>query len=294
MPERHPEFRFRVSCLLALMIVGLPLEEGVAQKPVNVPKGVPPRIHPLPPLRAQAKIEQGWAHKRVTEVLPILMREHGVDMWILSMREYGEDPVFSAIKAPTTFAARRRSIYVFYDRGPDQELERLALGGGSQGGVFEAYRSTSSSPRGDQAELMGDEQWQLLRELVEDRDPAAVAVNIDETWAFADDQLMMVSKPRAYSFAQVPAGKQLFWTKSENTSAIELEIEAGETYYLKVKIKMGLAKARAKILHIDEVEAQDYFQKCSYVEPTETGLDHAAEIVANRMGRAMNQAAKQE
>ena len=64
----------------------------------------------------------------------MLMREHGVDMWILSMREYGEDPVFWAIKAPTTFAARRRSIYVFFDRGPGQELERLALGGGSQGG----------------------------------------------------------------------------------------------------------------------------------------------------------------
>jgi Xaa-Pro aminopeptidase len=107
-------------------------------------------------------------------------------MWILSMREYGEDPVFWAIKAPTTFAARRRSIYVFYDRGPGHELERLALGGGSQGGVFQAYRSTRPSPRGDQAELVGDEQWRLLREVVEDRDPEAIAVNIDENWAFAD------------------------------------------------------------------------------------------------------------
>jgi len=186
MLERHPETRFRICFFLALFMVCLPLEEGAAQEPVIVPEGVSPRIHPLPPLRAQAKIEQDWAYKRVTEVIPMLMREHGVDMWILSMREYGEDPVFWAIKAPTTFAARRRSIYVFYDRGPDQELERLALGGGSQGGVFEAYRSTSSSPRGNQAELVGDEQWQLLRELVEDRDPAAVAVNIDESWAFAD------------------------------------------------------------------------------------------------------------
>jgi hypothetical protein len=116
----------------------------------------------------------------------MLMREYGIDMWILSMREYEEDPVFWAIKAPTTFAARRRSIYVFNDRGPGQELERLALGGGSQGGMFQAYRSTRPSPRGDRAELVGDEQWMLLRELVEDRDPATIAVNIDEHWAFAD------------------------------------------------------------------------------------------------------------
>ena len=72
--------------------------------------------------------------------LPALMREHGVEMWILSMQEYGEDPVFWAIKSPTTFAARRRSIYVFFDRGPGREVERLALGGTSQGGLFETYR----------------------------------------------------------------------------------------------------------------------------------------------------------
>jgi len=151
-----------------------------------VPPEAPPRIHPLPSLREQARIQQEWADKRVKEVIPMLLREHGVDMWILSMREYAEDPVFWAIKAPTTFAARRRSIYVFYDPGPGHEVERLALGGGSQGGLFEAF--TSDRPMGADrpAELVGDEQWMLLRELVEDRDPRAIAVNIDAEWAFAD------------------------------------------------------------------------------------------------------------
>ncbi len=186
MPDRRPEFTFRSLSFLAFVAVLLPLEGGVAQTPAYVPEDVPPRIHPLPPLREQARIQQDWAHQRVTEVIPMLMREHGVAMWILSMQEYGEDPVFWAIKAPTTFAARRRSIYVFFDRGPGQELERLALGGGSQGGVFEAYQSSRPSPRGDQAELVGDEQWRLLRELVEDRDPEVIALNMDEDWAFAD------------------------------------------------------------------------------------------------------------
>jgi len=172
---------------LVLALLLCPAQEASAQTPVYVPQEAPPRIHPLPPLRDQAVIEQEWATKRVTEVIPMLMREYGVDMWILSMREYGEDPVFWAIKAPTTFAARRRSIYVFYDRGPGQEFERLALGGGSQGGIFQAYRSNRPSPRGgEQAELVGNEQWNLLREVVEDRDPEVIAVNIDEHWAFAD------------------------------------------------------------------------------------------------------------
>jgi len=122
--------------------------------------------------------------------------------------------------------------------------------------------------------------------------PATVGAAI-KTWAFADEELMMVSKPKAYSFAQVPAGKRLFWTKSENTSALEMEVEAGETYYLKVAIRPGLGKARAKILQVDEAEAQKYFQKCSYVEPTEAGLARAVEIAANRHDRAVNKAAKQ-
>ncbi len=159
---------------------------GRAQEAVFVPPDAPPRIHPLPPLREQAKIEQKWAYNRVTKAIPMLMREYGVDMWILSMREYAEDPVFWAIKAPTTFAARRRSIYVFYDAGPGHDLERLALGGGTQGGIYEAYTSTRPSTRERPAELVGNEQWALLRELVEDRDPTAIAVNIDADWAFAD------------------------------------------------------------------------------------------------------------
>jgi Xaa-Pro aminopeptidase len=156
------------------------------QTPVFVPPEAPPRIHPLPPLREQAKIQQEWANKRVKDGIPMLMREHGVDMWILSMQEYAEDPVFWAIKAPTTFAARRRSIYVFYDRGPGREMERLALGGGSQGGIFEAYTSTRPATGERPAELVGGEQWMLLRELVEDRNPRAIALNIDSDWAFAD------------------------------------------------------------------------------------------------------------
>ena len=53
--------------------------------------------------------------------------------------------------------------------------------------------------------------------------PATVGAAI-KTWAFADEQLLMVSKPRAYSFALVPEGKHIFWGKAENTSGLELDI----------------------------------------------------------------------
>src|ERR1043166_2585023 len=82
-----------------------PAEPGWA--PAGLPQSFVPKIRPLPPLRQQAEEQQAWLAKRLTEVLPALMREQGVEMGILSMREYAEDPVFFSMVSPTTFAARR-------------------------------------------------------------------------------------------------------------------------------------------------------------------------------------------
>ena len=86
----------------------------------------PQKPQPLPPLRKQAEIQQQWLKVRLERVLPQLMRKHGVAMWLVICREYNEDPVFFALSSPTHFAARRRTIYVFYDRGTEQGVERLA------------------------------------------------------------------------------------------------------------------------------------------------------------------------
>jgi len=144
----------------------------------------PPVIRPLPSLRDQAREQQAWLADRLNTVLPKVMREHGVDLWILSMREYAEDPVFFSITSPTTFAARRRSIYVFHDQGPDKGVERLALGGGDQGGLYTIYRDPD--PKAPRGELVGDGQWRLLRQLVEKANPRKIALDIDPVHAFAD------------------------------------------------------------------------------------------------------------
>lgn len=173
--------RLAIPCAL-LLLTAMP---AGGQEPVAVPADAAARFHPLPPVREQAEEMQEWVEARLERVLPALMAEHDVEMWILSMREYGEDPVFWSMISPTTFAARRRSIYVF-TRQDDGSVERLALGGTSQGGLFEIYRSSRPAPTGEQAELWGDEQWRLLHEIVADRDPENIALNIDEVWAFSD------------------------------------------------------------------------------------------------------------
>ena len=136
---------------------------------------------PVPPLREQADIQQQWLKLRLERVLPTLMRRHGVAMWLVICREYNEDPVYRSLTSPTVFAARRRTMLVFFDRGPEHGIERLALGG-SNGGLYQVYRD----PEVENRELYGEGQWALLRKLIEQRNPATIAVNISHTHAFSD------------------------------------------------------------------------------------------------------------
>lgn len=146
---------------------------------------------PFGTLREQAELRQEWLALRLERVLPRLMREHGVDMWVIPVREYNEDPTFFALVSPTTMAARRRTIYVFHDRGPDRGIERIAIGGTSQGGLYAVVRDPAAAigiagTTRRAAEPFGPEQWALLTPIVAERDPAVIAVNISHVHAFAD------------------------------------------------------------------------------------------------------------
>ncbi|HEX6316084.1 MAG TPA: M24 family metallopeptidase [Gemmatimonadaceae bacterium] len=156
------------------------------------------QTRPFGTLREQAALQQSWLEKRLKTVLPGLMRKHGVDMWVIPMREYNEDPTFTSLVSPTTFAARRRTIYVFFDKcassgrtdpGDGTCVERIALGGTSQGGLYEAVRSTravEADVGGRQAELWGDAQWLVLKDVIEQRKPQVIGINVSRTFAFTD------------------------------------------------------------------------------------------------------------
>ena len=179
---------------------------------------------PFGTLREQAEVQQRWLARRMETVLPALMRQYGVDMWVIPMREYNEDPVFSSLVSPETFAARRRTIYMFFDKcagaradsaasAPGRArradgspagaggaaaggacIAKIALGGSSQGGVYEAVRSTKavaapaagSRSQDRTAELWGDQQWQVLKDVVAKRNPKVIAIDVSRTFAFAD------------------------------------------------------------------------------------------------------------
>ena len=146
---------------------------------------------PLGTLREQTALRQEWLRLRLERVLPRILREQDVGMWIVPVREYNEDPVFWSLVSPTTLAARRRTIYVFCDRGPQRGVDRIAIGGTSQGGLYRVVRDANAAigTAGAQrrpAEPFGPAQWTLLPPLVEECDPRTIAVNISAVHAFSD------------------------------------------------------------------------------------------------------------
>ncbi len=171
--------------LSAALLLATPL---MAQVGPHLPNADPRR--PLGTQREWATKQQEWLRLRFERTLPALMRRDSIDMWIVPMREYNEDPVFSSIVSPTTFAARRRTIYVFRDPGGDKGIERLALGGTSQGGLYSAVRSqiaaTNVSSGSTTAELWGSAQWDVLTKVIRDRKPKRLALDVDTTFAFSD------------------------------------------------------------------------------------------------------------
>ena len=182
--------------VFAILVLAVPLSAAPARQERLVANAVPTAERPFGTLREQAAMQQAWLKERLETFLPRLMRKHSIDMWVVPMREYNEDPVFSSLVAPETFAARRRTIYVFFDKCAAANtavtggcVEKIALGGTSQGGVFEARRSMApvrAAVGGRQAELWGDEQWQALKQVIEERKPSVIGINRSTVFAFTD------------------------------------------------------------------------------------------------------------
>ena len=124
--------------------------------------------------REQAPIVHGWIEERFDTLLPGLMRREGIDMWIIVSREYNDDPVFRSMAPLTTYASRRRTILVFFDRGGKQPVERLSIGRFDYKRLFEVHKTKN------------DEQWEGLRQVVAERDPKVIGINTSDIWYHAD------------------------------------------------------------------------------------------------------------
>ncbi|GEA10594.1 M24 family metallopeptidase [Alteromonas sp. KUL49] len=112
---------------------------------------------------------------RLDNLLPTLMAEADIDMWLVINREYGEDRLFFTLVPQPTFAARRTTMLVF-SKQEDGTVERFSVSRYAIGDVYPTIWDGGSKA----------EQWLRLAQIIEERDPQRIGINTSKDWALAD------------------------------------------------------------------------------------------------------------
>lgn len=126
--------------------------------------------------REQARVIDEILDDRLRTILPGLMRRTGIDMWVVLSREYNEDPIIKTLLPATWFAARRTTMLVVFDKGPNQELDYLAVARYDVGKIFKRAWDPDAQP----------DQWAQLAKIITERNPKKIAVNKSEFVGQAD------------------------------------------------------------------------------------------------------------
>ena len=79
----------------------------------------------------------------------------------------------------------------------------------------------------------------------------------------ANGQYIGATGGKRYIYTILDPGKYIFSSKAENTSELHIVLEAGKTYYLEQKVKMGIILARNELLRLDDIEGHRKLSQCS-------------------------------
>jgi Xaa-Pro aminopeptidase len=126
--------------------------------------------------RAQADVIDSWLDDRITNLLPQLMTETGIDMWVVMSREYNEDPVIKTLLPATWMAARRRTILVMYQAAPNAAVETYAVARYDVGKAFKRAWDPEAQP----------DQWDALMTLISEKSPKKIGLNYAKDYGHAD------------------------------------------------------------------------------------------------------------
>ena len=179
------------AALLAMAIA--PGAAAAAGFPMRETEEAAPALPPILSARDRADIENRILAERLDTLVPALMREQGIDLWLLMAREYFEEPVLASMLDAQSMHARRTTILIFHDPGDGKPVERLTVSRYGLGGLFAPAWDPAQQP----------DQWRAVAEIIAARQPAKIAINTSDLSAFADG--MTFSQYRKFNQA-LPRG----------------------------------------------------------------------------------------
>lgn len=166
------------------------------------------------PLRDRMTVYNGWLMNRLEEILPGLMDETGIDLWVVVAREYNEDPVIMSLLPEPNLYARRRTILLFH-RQPEG-VERLAV---YRYGFEDFYKGVWDPDE--------EEQYDCLAKIIREKDPKKIGINVSNTFAFGDglthgEYTLMEDALGDLSERMVPAETLCIrWLETRSTEELE-------------------------------------------------------------------------
>ena len=156
---------------------------------------------------------------RFDNLLPKLMEDTGIDLWVLITREYNEDPVIKTLLPPTWLNARRQTILVFSKNKDSEGITSAAITRYPFGKLIPSIWNKEKQPN----------QWQALADYIVSKNPKNIGINTSKSFALADglvktdyDALMQVL-PEAYK-SKVVSAEQLAIGWIETRTAKEMTL----------------------------------------------------------------------
>ena len=170
-------------------------------------------------LKERAVIVDQIQKDRLDNLLPQLMDDNGIDLWVMITREYNEDPVVKTLLPPTWLNARRQTILVFSKNKNAEEITSAAITRYPFGKLIPSIWDKEKQPS----------QWQALADYIISKDPKNIGINTSKSFALADglvktdyDALMHVLpetfKSKVVSAEQLAIG----WIESRTEREMEL------------------------------------------------------------------------
>ena len=195
--------------LIVFLLISFPILDLVSQA----------AFPPVAPERERAALVDEILEERLDHLLPELMRKQGIQMWVVISREYNEDPVMKTMLPSTWLNARRRTIMVFFDRGEEEGLEKIAIARYDVGRLLQGAWDIDVYP----------DQWEALIETIVDRDPANIAINTSDYYGLADGlvhteyQSFMEYLPESYHDRVVSAEKlAVSWLETRTEKELQI------------------------------------------------------------------------
>ena len=127
-------------------------------------------------LKDRANVINKIQKDRIENLLPTLMKETDIDMWVIITREYNEDPIIKTLLPPTWLNARRRTILVFYHNKNTNRIEKAAISRYNFGENIPSIWDKEKTP----------DQLDALYKFINEKSPKKIGLNFSENFALVD------------------------------------------------------------------------------------------------------------